>query len=292
MRRAAGTIAAYAELTRISNVPTVWSNVLVGCALGAAPDGFPWRTALGVAVAMSLMYCGGMALNDAVDAKIDRSERPRRPIPSGRVSRRAAIVFTVVCLAGGLGVLAGFGAVAPAWGGALAATIVAYDIVHKRWGAAALLMGACRGLVVVTAAAAAAPTVDWSRAGPLAGAMTAYIVGVTLAARHEAGEPKPMRWPTAVLPAIVIAPALLLRADDWSGGMMGAGAASVAWIVLAALPLVRPPVRVVPAIMAWLAGICLVDAFFLTILDRPLVALVAAGLFVVTALGHRRILGT
>ena len=40
--------------------------------------------------ASTLLYAGGVALNDVYDADVDRQERPERPIPSGRVSLAAA----------------------------------------------------------------------------------------------------------------------------------------------------------------------------------------------------------
>ena len=77
------------QLGRVSNLPTVWSNVLAGVALaGASPlNGY----ILPLILAMSLAYIGGMFLNDAFDRKTDATERPERPIPSGAV--KAAEVF-------------------------------------------------------------------------------------------------------------------------------------------------------------------------------------------------------
>ena len=52
------------------------------------------------------------------------------------------------------------------------------------------------------------------------------------------------------------------------------------------------PPRMRPAVMGWLSGICLADAYFLTLLDTPVLAVIAAACFVLTAIGHRHILGT
>src|SRR4051794_17851653 len=80
----------YLRLGRVSNLPTVWSNTLAGIVLAgyqpthdlfATPVLFVW-----LALAMSLLYVGGMFLNDAFDQEIDAKERPERPIPSGLVS--------------------------------------------------------------------------------------------------------------------------------------------------------------------------------------------------------------
>jgi len=46
-----------------------------------------------VLIAMSLMYVGGMYLNDYFDRAIDADERPGRPIPAGDIS--AALVAAI-----------------------------------------------------------------------------------------------------------------------------------------------------------------------------------------------------
>ena len=100
------------ELARISNLPTVFTNVSVGTAVGVAHahDGFfRWNMFGWTCLSVSLLYIAGMILNDAVDAKIDARERPDRPIPSGRVSRRAAFIAAGIGLALGVASLAPHG---------------------------------------------------------------------------------------------------------------------------------------------------------------------------------------
>src|SRR6266850_970558 len=79
-------LAVYLRLGRISNLPTVWTNVLAGTLLTSQPLD---SLALGILLpCLSLFYVGGMYLNDAFDRGIDARERPERPIPSGLVSAR------------------------------------------------------------------------------------------------------------------------------------------------------------------------------------------------------------
>ena len=85
------TVKNYAELGRVSNLPTCITNVLVGCAVGAEAASLRPLTVAAVIGGIGLLYVGGMALNDVVDAKIDGKERPKRPIPSGRISRRCRV---------------------------------------------------------------------------------------------------------------------------------------------------------------------------------------------------------
>ena len=64
----------YAALTRISNLPTCWTNVLTGCAIGSAAASEPLAIlpVIILSAIISLFYMAGMALSDVVDAKIDK----------------------------------------------------------------------------------------------------------------------------------------------------------------------------------------------------------------------------
>src|SRR6187399_237800 len=80
---------AYLLLARISNLPTVWTNVLAAYVVaGASRESLPVAS-----IAVSLFYIAGMLLNDAFDAPVDARARADRPIPNGDVTRTE--VFTV-----------------------------------------------------------------------------------------------------------------------------------------------------------------------------------------------------
>src|SRR5688572_18375065 len=99
-------LTAYLQLARVSNLPTVFSNVLVGAAMASGfflPD---WTHVALATIAVSLFYIGGMALNDLIDREIDLVERPQRPIPSGALSIAEVRAFIVGCLIVGLALLA------------------------------------------------------------------------------------------------------------------------------------------------------------------------------------------
>src|SRR5260370_25481493 len=85
------SFATLLKLGRISNLPTVWTNVLAGTVLAGGVVQH-WQTAI-VLLAMSLLYVGGMYLNDYFDCAIDARERPQRPIPAGDVSAATVAVF-------------------------------------------------------------------------------------------------------------------------------------------------------------------------------------------------------
>ncbi len=125
------------RLGRVSNLPTVWTNVLAGMTLAGGGASVSMTAVL--LLSLTLFYLGGMYLNDAFDRRIDAIERPERPIPSGQV--KAATVFATGFAMLGLGLagllLAGFtlpggtGWAALASGLALAGAIVFYDWHHK-----------------------------------------------------------------------------------------------------------------------------------------------------------------
>ncbi len=60
------------RLGRISNVPTVWTNVIAGSFI--AGGRLPADRIIAVLVAMSAFYIGGMYLNDFFDRAIDAAD--------------------------------------------------------------------------------------------------------------------------------------------------------------------------------------------------------------------------
>ena len=296
-----GRLRAILELARISNLPTCLTNVLVGSAIGVrtiepvlGSDAFPWPAVVMIAAGICAMYVGGMALNDVVDSEFDATANPERPIPSGRISRGAALALAVLALAGGIALCAAVSTSAGVAAAGLTAVIVLYDLLHKRTVHAVWLMGACRGLVYVAAAIALATFPAWPVLGACAAAMALYIAGITFAARGE-HRPDPEtpargRWRHLAL-LVVLLPAIVVRPSAWWPALI-AGGAVVVMVVLGGRALRRSPPRIGDAVMMWLAGICLADAYFLTLLDEPELAVAAVGCFVVTRIGHRFIRGT
>src|SRR3954470_4928567 len=138
-------------LGRVSNLPTVWSNCAAGCWLGGWNEP---RILVLLGAAATLLYVGGMYLNDACDVEFDRRFRPERPIIAGAITRRTVLTVAVALLLGGIVLLAAIGWPTAVWGAALAAAIVLYDITHKRLSFAPFIMGCCRLLLYLTAASA------------------------------------------------------------------------------------------------------------------------------------------
>ena len=92
------SIKDYLALVRLPNLFTLPSNILVGMAtvslLAFTLTSFSQFLLL-VTISV-LLYCVGIVLNDLYDFDIDKKERPNRPLPSGKISRRSAIVLVAI----------------------------------------------------------------------------------------------------------------------------------------------------------------------------------------------------
>lgn len=231
----AGKIGAYATLLRVSNAPTALADVWMGMAV--ASEGLePLGVWLCVSVASLGLYLGGMALNDWFDAELDSSERPERPIPSGRVSRAKAgwIGFGLLIVGVAAASVAAWLVRSPTPAIVallLAGAVVAYDGALKgtAWGPVAL--GLCRALngLLGMAAGFQVAAQEVSEAGLLGGfpAQAAFIApgalcyaaAVTWFARTEASTSR--RVPLALATLLAIGGIVLLACGPWLGGEGG-----------------------------------------------------------------------
>ena len=275
------------RLGRVSNLPTVWTNVLAGVVLaGAAVEPGPFAL---LVVALSFFYVGGMYLNDAFDREVDRRERPERPIPSGEVSARTVFAAGFAFLVAGELLLAVFGRAAVVSGLALAATIIWYDVRHKKDPLSPVVMGLCRVLVYVTAAVAVAPELP----RPVvvgAAVLLAYLIGLTYVAKQENLTEVANLWPLACLavPFAYAAPAAL-----GNPAAAAIGIVFLAWVIhsLARLaPSAGPDIG--GAVVRLIAGISLLDALLIATRGQPAQAFVAVAAVPLTRLLQRHVPGT
>jgi 4-hydroxybenzoate polyprenyltransferase len=131
-----------------------------------------------------LLYGAGMVWNDIADLKVDRVQRPERPLPSRDLSMVFAVVFGTALLAGGL-------LLSPCrmHHGLIAALILFYDFAskHAPW-LGALNMGVLRGLNLATAMALAPEPLSGEISQVLliaASCYGIYIVAVTIVGIFE-----------------------------------------------------------------------------------------------------------
>ncbi|OGR05760.1 MAG: hypothetical protein A2511_10085 [Deltaproteobacteria bacterium RIFOXYD12_FULL_50_9] len=206
MRETAQRAVLYLKLCRVSNLPTIWTNVLCAVVLSTS-DFFPWQAFLLLALSLSLFYSGGMCLNDLCDAEIDKVKKPFRPIPSGVISRQSAVVFTVILFLAAFSLLlfvpfpkAGLA------GAALLMLIVLYDLSHKNQPASVFLMAACRLMVFVVSAVAVSGALGFAAA--TAGVVQfVYILLITVIARLEKSRAREYSLP--LIPIMISAISLL-----------------------------------------------------------------------------------
>lgn len=178
------TLRTYVDLVRLPNLVTAAADVLAAY-LFMGGTLARWPTLLGLMLASVCLYAGGVALNDVCDVAQDQSERPSRPIPSGRISRHRALWAAVSLIVLGVLVAAWVSWRSGIVAAMLATAVILYDTVAKKgtWGPA--IMGACRALnwslALVWADAALTPAV-----GAVVALVGLYVTSVTFFAGQEA----------------------------------------------------------------------------------------------------------
>lgn len=99
-RSEAAAFRAGLQITRPQNCVITFASVLMGGWLGVHTLPAPlWIAALSAAAVMA----GGNALNDLWDLETDRINHPHRPLPSGRLTPRAAGIECIGLFSFGLG---------------------------------------------------------------------------------------------------------------------------------------------------------------------------------------------
>ncbi len=252
-------------LGRVSNLPTVWSNCLAGWWLGTQP----WSRELGplplLLVGATLLYVGGMYLNDAFDSRFDAQYRRERPIPSGAIPERSVWLGGFLLLVAGLGCVWLLGETAGVLGTLLVFCILAYNAVHKVLTLSPVLMAGCRFLLYALAGA----TVT----GALTGlsvwcglALGAYIVGLSYVAGRESTRAVVRYWPCLFLGAPV-ALALVLNRGEYFLTAVLLSVVLLLWIIRSLRFTFGWEQNVGRTVSGLLAGIVLVD--LLAVADVP-----------------------
>ena len=92
------TLLAYLELARPLNGIIAFLSAWLGGMFanqGKMDDLVNIRLLL-VSISAFVLLSAGNAINDYCDYEIDRINRPRRPLPSGRIRRRDALIFAIL----------------------------------------------------------------------------------------------------------------------------------------------------------------------------------------------------
>lgn len=263
---APGRLRLYLRLGRVSNLPTVWSNVLAGILLaGGTPEP---ALAIPLLVALTMFYSGGMFLNDAFDHAYDREFRPERPIPAGLIGLGEvyAIGFGLMALGVALLALPALLRGAPFQpepvlaGVALALLITYYDYRHKADPLSPLVMALCRAMIYVIGAKAVGGAIGASTFWGIV-VLLGYLIGLTYVAKQENLTEVKHLWPLLFLaaPFLHAAPAAL-----GSPLVAALGILLLAWVVYALTFILRTEGRSIPrCVISLIAGISLVDALLI-----------------------------
>ena len=266
-------------LGRVSNLPTVWSNCLAGWWLGGGGN---YSKLPFLLLGVSLLYTGGMFLNDAFDEEFDRLRRPERPIPSGKMPATQVWRQGFGLLGTGILLLLICGWLAAVLAVVLAFFIVLYDFTHKFFTASPWLMGACRFWVYLVAAATG---FDGLNGFPVfsGAALAVYVVGLSYVARRESTRNRIPVWPLLLLtapillalaintgpyrlPALWISLVLAIWVARYVSFVFLGGVTNAGWIVsnlLAGIVLVDW-LAVAPELRPWLSALVFVLLFGLT----------------------------
>ncbi|MGY5151459.1 MAG: UbiA family prenyltransferase [Candidatus Nitrosopumilus sp. bin_6a] len=84
----------YLQLVRIPGIFTAFSNVLIGHFSPLSITeviSFPF-----LLLTSGMLFCSGMIFNDYFDLKIDKKERPNRPLPSGKIPKQNALFLGII----------------------------------------------------------------------------------------------------------------------------------------------------------------------------------------------------
>ncbi len=216
------SLRAWMELLRVPNLFTVPGDPLAGFLLASTRG--PTANLLLVlpAVGAALcLYSAGLITNDRFDLEEDRRDRPKRPLPSGRVSTGAAVSVALILIVLGVALAA----VAGKLSCAVAATLAVMMVLYNAWAKhvaifGPLVMGLCRGLSVMLGVVAAVEpnSLNLTLAVIAASGMTIYIFAVTVIASRETTGRSPGYF--AMAPGVILLVVLLFV----SSGAMKAGA--------------------------------------------------------------------
>lgn len=181
------TFKQYLLLIRLPNVFTVPTNILVGYfSLTGLSDANLAHISL-LMTSSSLLYVAGIVFNDFFDLKTDLKERPFRPLPSGKVSKRSALTLAIAMILIANVVALMVGTTSLMISATLSGVILAYNYAAKSGRFGPSVMGLARFLNVFLGASPAlfaTSELPWFTLFA-ASILFAYVYSITLLSRKE-----------------------------------------------------------------------------------------------------------
>lgn len=90
---------AWIEIARPANCAMSAASVAIGALLVTFSFSQPVLLAV---IAGAIITAAGNSVNDVIDVEADKTNRPKRPVPSGRMTRKQASVLTALLFAAGI----------------------------------------------------------------------------------------------------------------------------------------------------------------------------------------------
>lgn len=190
----------YLLLIRLPNVFTALSNVVAGYFSLTRPSDASFIDLSMLMASSALLYIFGIILNDYFDLETDRKERPFRPLPSGRISKRSALFLAVLTLLSANVIASLVSTTSLIISVLLSAVVFGYDYGLKHGRSGPFVMATARFLNIFLGASAAlfllpldtdqqiaSEGFPWTTL-LAAGAVFAYVYAITLLSRKEIGE--------------------------------------------------------------------------------------------------------
>ncbi|MDP4248947.1 MAG: UbiA-like protein EboC [Bacteroidota bacterium] len=202
-------LTAYLRLMRPANMVTSVADVLAGITISGFLTPFVCNanhmlSVIGLCAGTAGLYGGGIVFNDVFDASLDAVERPERPIPSGLVSLRQAILLGIFLLLAGIMASLLVNPVS----GLIAFSIALAALVYDKWGKhqsflGPLNMGLCRGLNLLLGVSI--QTTALSSCWFLAFIPVIYIASITMVSRGEVhGGGRPLLYTASIFYLLVM----------------------------------------------------------------------------------------
>lgn len=211
---------SYIVLVRPANILTAISDILAGAAIsGVLMTVVSFNDLINNLLLLVFstigLYGGGIVFNDVFDIEIDRKERPNRPLPSGKVPYRNAVVFGIMLLVLGIALAS----LVSVYSGIIAFFIAASALVYDKWGKhnsvlGPVNMGLCRGGNLLLGISILPISIEsfW----PIALIPILFIAAITLTSQKEtSGNNRGSIIIALILDAIILVALLTLGAFEY-----------------------------------------------------------------------------
>ena len=186
----------YIILVRLPNIFTAASNILSGyftivATVSSSFINLHLLYLVGLMTSSSLLYLAGIVFNDYFDIEIDKKERPTRPLPSGKITKRKALTIAISSM-----IAANVIALVINWTSFIIAIILTTIIIAYDYGlkhnniTGPIVMGLARSINVILGASPALSTLLLSVTASkmllfIAISLFLYVVAISILSKKE-----------------------------------------------------------------------------------------------------------